>query len=192
MQVMIRMMKWAVLAQQARLLLLPRSLVSTMLTLVSQQSPLLLSMACFVLQQNFHHSGPLPLVHRHDVCVGEESASLADALSVSLEAPEDVDPSHQGVAPPLGESREAVYAKSSSPPTLCKGVPSSPFGSNASDCNASDSEVDVTFLGTEAFVDPVICSGIGRKSRPARLTPCLKQTSLFPQRATSTSALLTA
>ena len=34
--------------------------MSTMLTLVPQQSPLLLSMACFVLQQNFHHSGPLP------------------------------------------------------------------------------------------------------------------------------------
>ena len=49
---------------------------------------LLLSMACFVLQQNFHHTGPLPLFHRHDVCVGEESASLADALPVSLEAPE--------------------------------------------------------------------------------------------------------
>ena len=53
--------------------------------------------------------------------VGEESASLADALPVSLEAPEDVDPSHRGVAPPLGESCEAVDAKSSGPPTLCKG-----------------------------------------------------------------------
>ena len=31
--------------------------------------------------------------------------------------------------------------------------------------------------------------GVGRKPRPSRLTPCLKQTSLFPQRATSTSAL---
>ena len=98
-----------------------------------------------------HHSGPLLLVHRHDVCVGEESASLADALSVSLEAPEDVDPSHQCVAPSLGESREAVDAKSSGPPTLCKGVPSSPLGNNASDCNASDSEVDVTFLGNEVL-----------------------------------------
>ena len=48
-------------------------------------------------------------------------------------------------------------AKSSGPPTLCKGVPSSPLGSNASDCNASDSEVGVTFLGTEAFVDPIGC-----------------------------------
>lgn len=105
----------------------------------------------------FHHSGPLPLFHRHDVCVGEESASQADALYVALEAPEDVDPGHRGVAPPLGESREAVDAESSGPPTLCKGVPSSPLRSNASDCNASDSEVDVTFLGTEAFVDPVGC-----------------------------------
>ena len=47
------------------------------------------------------------------MCVGEESSSLADALLVSLEAPEDVDPSHRGVAPPLGESGEAVDAKSS-------------------------------------------------------------------------------
>ena len=98
--VMIRMMEWTILSQQERLSLLPGSLVST-LTLIPQQSPLLLSMASFVLQQNFHHTGPLPLIHRHDVCVGEESASLADALPVSLEAPEDVDPSHRGVAPPL-------------------------------------------------------------------------------------------
>ena len=71
--------------------------------------------------------------------------------------PFGVDPSHRCVAPPLGESREAVDAKSSGPPTLCTGVPSSPLGKNASDSNASDSEVDVTFLGTEAFVDPVWC-----------------------------------
>ena len=38
------------------------------------------------------------------------------------------------------------------PPTLFKGVPSSPLGRNA-----SDSEVDVTFLGTEAFVVLVGC-----------------------------------
>ena len=94
---------------------------------------------------DFHQCGPLPLVHRHDVCVGEESASRADALSVSLETPEDVVPGHWCVAPPLGESREAVDARTSGP-SLCKGVPSSPLGNNASDCNASDSEVDVTFL----------------------------------------------
>ena len=148
---MIRMMEWTILSQQARLSLLPGSLVST-LTLIPQQSPLLLSMACFVLQQNFHHTGPLPLFRRHGVCVGEESASQADTLPVSLEAPEDVDPSHRGIAPPLGESAEAVDAKSSGPPTLCKGVPSSALGRNA-----SDSEVDVTFLGTEAFVVHVGC-----------------------------------
>uniref|UniRef100_A0A7S1EYX7 Uncharacterized protein n=1 Tax=Noctiluca scintillans TaxID=2966 RepID=A0A7S1EYX7_NOCSC len=88
----------------------------------------------------FHDSGQMPLALHLDVCVGGRSASPADALSVSVEAPEDVDPSPRGVSPSLGESREAVD------------VPSSPLGSNE-----SDSEVDVTFLGTEAFVDPVGC-----------------------------------
>ena len=55
-----------------RLLPSPRSIVSTMLTLVPQQSFILLLMACFVLQL----------------------WALADALSVSLEAPEDFDPGH--------------------------------------------------------------------------------------------------
>ena len=92
---------------------------------VPSAESLLLSMACFVLQQNFHHTGPLPLIHLHDVCVGEESASLADALPVSLEAPEDVDTSHQGVAPPLGESREACIPLGTD--SACSGHPFSSF-----------------------------------------------------------------
>ena len=46
----------------------------------------------------FHHSGPLPLLHRHDVCVGEDNASLADALSVSLKAPEATSASCRGTS----------------------------------------------------------------------------------------------
>ena len=99
-------------------------MLSTFDYVPSAESPLL-SMACFVLQQNFHHTGPLPLIHLHDVCVGEESASLADALPVSLEAPEDVDTSHQGVAPPLGESREACIPLGTD--SACSGHPFSSF-----------------------------------------------------------------
>ena len=44
---------------------------------------------------------------------------------VSLEAPEDVDTSHQGVAPPLGESREACIPLGTD--SACSGHPFSSF-----------------------------------------------------------------